>query len=274
PFPGSRKLARVLAHLLLPRPHSPVAVPTVFDFSLLIHPRWHTDVYYLGFYERGTLEVMSACLRPGDTFVDVGAHVGLMSLFAAQCVGPQGKVWAFEPVASLYELLQASIRINGFTQIEAFRYALGDREGEVPIFLGGSCPTLSKPEKHGAVEWVQLRSLDVVLGPQPPLVRMIKIDVEGYEEQVIRGASRLLASKRAPIVCLEYAPVTHSDGRDPLAVFQILKSLQPYRFFQLKKTKSTPSPLVACSAESLRKNDNVFAIPEYLLSELSPSLFG
>ncbi|MCS6917694.1 MAG: hypothetical protein NZM08_08435, partial [Chitinophagales bacterium] len=47
PFPGSRKLARVLAHLLLPRPHSPVAVPTVFDFSLLIHPRWHTDVYYL-----------------------------------------------------------------------------------------------------------------------------------------------------------------------------------------------------------------------------------
>lgn len=272
-FPGSRKLARLLSRLLLPPLRRPAPVSTRLGFELMVHPRWDTDVYYLGFYERGTLAVMKACLRAGDCFIDVGAHVGLMSLFAAQCVGTQGKVLAFEPVAELYDLLCQSISRNGFNQVHPFRYALGAQAERKLIFLTGSCPSLIAPEDVQEAEWIDVQPLDALLRESELPVRMMKMDVEGYELAVVQGARRLLSSDDAPVLCLEFNRAGQPPDTDPLAVFRLLQSWQDYRFFQLQKGKSTPSVLVAREPEHFQENDNVFAFTGRTLQTIPASLF-
>ncbi|MDW8394281.1 MAG: FkbM family methyltransferase, partial [Chitinophagales bacterium] len=231
-------------------------------------------VYYLGFYERGTLEVMSACLRPGDTFVDVGAHVGLMSLFAARCVGNSGRVLAVEPVSELHGLLQQSVQMNGFTQVRTLHCALGASHARLPISLAGSCPSLVTSAAGGETETVEVLPLDELLTEKDWPVRMVKIDVEGYELEVITGAQKLLQRHDAPLLCLEYNESMRGRASDPLAVFRLIESLNAYRFFQLEKTKATPSRLKACRPESFRKEDNVFACTEAMQHQLPQALFA
>jgi FkbM family methyltransferase len=168
-----------------------------------------------GLYELDTARVMRRLLRPGDHFVDGGANIGYLTMIGAQCVGPSGRVDAFEPQPDNRARLEANLRRNGLTdRVRVHAEALSDVAGTATIhrFAGdeGNHGTASLFAGEGAsatvsVEVPTLRLDDALSGTSPAL---IKLDVEGAESLVIKGMTGLLKAPRPPAVILEHNPET------------------------------------------------------------------
>lgn len=176
------------------------------------------DLY--GEYAEHEVAVFRSILRPGDVVVEVGANIGAQTLPLSRMVGPSGLVVAFEPQEMLFNLLSANLVLNGATNVRTRRMAVGSEAGaiRVPVLdprrsnnfgalgLGGW--------EHGAmVPLVTLDSIDL------PSCRLLKADVEGMEEAVLRGASGLIARHR-PILYVE------NDRRDrSAALIGLIRSM-------------------------------------------------
>jgi FkbM family methyltransferase len=159
-------------------------------------------------YEPAVTRAVEAVLRPGMTFLDVGANIGYFSLLAASCVGPSGKVFAFEPSQTNVKLLHASRVLNGFENVEVFPLAAG-REWELSFYdashsNGWVSPIASKPEDLLPRAVVLTAPLATIL-PADRRIDMIKIDVEGAEYQALQGARAILERDHPPIVS-EFSP--------------------------------------------------------------------
>lgn len=248
----------VVCRALLPPLRDRVQCPTMYGFDLVVRPTNGGHYYRCGFYEQGTMHVLSACLRPGDVFVDAGASVGQMSFHAARRVGPNGRVLAFEPAPERYEDLVTGIEINALDNVVPLRAGLAAASGEKLLCMRGS-PSMADQDRGGIPATV-MRLDDVLAAHGISRVRFVKIDVEGLEPDVLLGAARLLASPEPPIVCYEYGIYAH--GRP---VHEILGDR--YALFQLAGTAHRPSPLLEVTRDRLR-HDNVFAIPRELVTEI------
>ncbi|UFN50972.1 FkbM family methyltransferase [Roseomonas sp. OT10] len=165
-----------------------------------------------GSWEPAETDFILAVLEPGDGFIDVGANIGWFSVLAAQAVGPRGRVHAFEPRADLAGRLRQSIVDNGFEdRCRVEMIALGAEEGAIDLAWvpdernPGHSFIVPRSMPEGAVSLgrVPVRPLDA-LGLDGP-VRLIKIDVEGAEPLVLRGAQGLIARDR-PILLIELFP--------------------------------------------------------------------
>jgi FkbM family methyltransferase len=161
-------------------------------------------------YEQMLEAFYTGLLNPGDTCVDVGAHTGRHTFPMAHCVNPGGRILAFEPIpdiaAELRTKLSASPDISGMVKLT--QCALADVSGETNFTLVRSNPGYSGllPRHYDREEQtetirVTLCRLDDSLA-ETPTVRYIKIDCEGAELRVLRGASALLMRDR-PIVSFE-----------------------------------------------------------------------
>lgn len=144
-------------------------------------------------------------LRPGMNAVDVGANHGVFALTMARLVGPEGQVTAFEPGLEAQGLLERSIARNGLANLELVRAAVAEIPGEALLHDGnGSSEAASLAGGTGRPgRKVRVTTLDAEwsrLGCPP--VDFVKIDVEGFEGQVIAGAHRLLRDA-APLVMFE-----------------------------------------------------------------------
>jgi FkbM family methyltransferase len=163
-----------------------------------------------GQYEQDEVRFALGQLRSGDAAIDVGGHIGFFTMQMAAAVGPGGRVFAFEPFDSNADLLERSIAENNFGDRVRFqRAAVGAapgiarltfpvetlNSGGAYLLRDGSAPLAGNRTKDVPV--VALDSLDI---DRP--VRFIKMDVEGAEPQVLRGAARLLARDK-PIVLSE-----------------------------------------------------------------------
>lgn len=213
-FVGSVEFARAQSVRQRAAPAVQV-VPTVEGFRAHLDPADHAIGYALarsGSYEPAVSATVRALLRPGATFVDVGANIGWFSLLAASVVGPEGRVIAIEPNPRNVSLLELAAADNGYHNIQAFTVALAEGPGAVALETDGSngrvIPITGPPDRPvGASYVVGAEALDDVLaraGAQH--VDMMKMDVEGAEPMVLRGARRTLAESR-PVLVTEFHPV-------------------------------------------------------------------
>lgn len=154
--------------------------------------------------------LIAALLRPGDVFLDGGAHVGVFSLIAAAVVGPTGRVIACEPVPETMRLLEENVALNGFGWVEARNVALADGSGQRTLYSFGPASGVSSFAPATTIGshqvLVDVTTLDdVVKCCDPTRVRLVKLDLEGAEVRALRGATALLESRPDFLVEIEPA---------------------------------------------------------------------
>lgn len=191
------------------------------EFTIALDPAYRTqraihECLRSGYlYEKHTAEALIEVLGDGATFVDVGAHVGYYTLLARAAVGPNGRVFAFEPNPESYRRLIANIVLNGFGNVHAFNCAVGarndvlalhindDNEGESALWDVSKAREFPKTAVAPRRVAVSVTTLDEVgRGGTMNGLRAVKIDAEGWEEKVLAGAKLFLASyKPARVVC-------------------------------------------------------------------------
>jgi FkbM family methyltransferase len=188
-------------------------------------------------FERVIRRVYERVLQPGDTAVDVGAHSGKHTLPLALSVAPAGCVVAIEPIRKAFDVLEQRVRNAGLDGVVTVVHGcVSSAPGTatfsvIPDHLGWS----SLAPRHGVVNIVEVQvaqhTLDLLCANNST-IRFVKIDVEGAEPDVIKGASMILSRDR-PIVHVEVVPAALSAfGRSTADVADPLRE-HGYRIFDL-----------------------------------------
>jgi FkbM family methyltransferase len=182
-------------------------------------------------HEPWEAHLVSRVLRPGDVFIDIGAHVGFFTLIGAAGVGTTGHVYAFEPVPVNFSALERNVHRNGIRNVTLDRSAVTDHPGQVTLGLdaerlvGKSTGDFTIGGAYDAVEAPAV-SLDTYLeqiGESRP-VRLVKMDVEGLEPQVLTGAERTFAETPPDAILFEQnAELLRRRGHSANAVIERLK---------------------------------------------------
>jgi FkbM family methyltransferase len=173
--------------------------------------------YGTGANELPVQSALAGQLRPGMTFFDVGANVGFFTVIGARLVGPSGKVFAFEPVAQNAAHVRLNCRANRLENVQVIVGAVGDVSGEGTLmrarYSGGAVlESAGKPPDFLRAESTRILRLDDwVEAGTLPVPHAIKVDVEGAELQVLKGARETLA-RHFPAVIFEV------DGPDGTTV--------------------------------------------------------
>jgi FkbM family methyltransferase len=170
--------------------------------------RYHRYVsgYWLGIYEMHIQQTLSRELKEGDTFYDIGANAGFFSVLAGHLVGAQGCVVAFEPLPENIESIQEQFSLNTLSQCVLIPKAVGSSVGTASLILAhnnsmGKIASAEKPESGKDLK-VEITTLDEFIKSHP-VPDLVKIDVEGFETEVLAGAGELLNSAGAPKLLIE-----------------------------------------------------------------------
>lgn len=159
-----------------------------------------TGNIYCGLHEYVDMSFVLDTLKPGDLFVDIGANVGSYTVLASKVCG--ARTIAVEPDPGAAAALRRNIEVNGIAdRVQVVEAALGASAGTIDFTVGRDTMNRVAQPGDGAVRQVDIRTLDDVLGGEVP--RVIKIDVEGFEADVFRGAAATLADYRLQSIVTE-----------------------------------------------------------------------
>lgn len=206
-----------LKSFILPFPKSPVLKKIngiLFEFNFDYSGK--IKEMYFGNYQPIIPEILKKYLKKGDIFIDVGASIGYFSAIAAGYVGENGQVHSFEPAPEYFQKLDALSKMNSQYNIVVNQFALGEKEEFGKIYVEGPSdignntffPDLFNADiKKGKVVPVPVRRLDSYIKEKGlNNIKLIKIDVEGFEFPVLKGLSDYLAECSGagfcpPIIC-------------------------------------------------------------------------
>jgi FkbM family methyltransferase len=166
-------------------------------------------------YEPNVTSAMRPSIKPGDTFLDIGANIGYFTMMAAFVVGAAGKVIAVEPNPQNVQLICESAKANGLTNVSVYPLAASDRTAILEFFNHGSNGGVITETMRRTAEplWVELTNchffsqsvlLDDMLSTLDRL-DVVKIDIEAHEPEALRGMTGLI-SKHRPIIFTEFHP--------------------------------------------------------------------
>lgn len=176
------------------------------DYALL------TCLIEAGDLELGTRLLIQEYLAPGDTYIDIGANIGMHTLAAARAMQGKGKIIAFEPYGPTKAMLEKSVWINGFSDmVEIHQAAVSNVTGQQALYLGETSGHHSLFELEGsqesskpAVEVLLLRLDETIQATSK--VDLLKIDVEGAELEVLESAKTLIENNKDIALIVEFGP--------------------------------------------------------------------
>jgi FkbM family methyltransferase len=235
------------------------------------------EIAHRGTYELAEELFVKRIIRRGDWAIDVGANVGLFSLIIGQVVGPSGRVFAYEPNPLPASLLRRSLVMNWFQDRVVIREkGVGSEPARLqlrfsPGLLGGA--TFAKSENSGTFEGaaalvggeesvdVEVCTLDAEFPVDLP-IRFLKVDAEGFEHQVLRGAARLLERNCIDVLMLECAEDISGNNWDEYTAE--LKKIIDFGYQPHSLTKS--STLVPITFNdilyAIRERNIIFVCPD------------
>jgi FkbM family methyltransferase len=238
----SADLRRLRRHFA--RGGSPVVLTDSYDVRFVLY-EWELEavdeLLSKSFY-KPDFRAIAKLIGPGQTAIDVGANIGAHSIMMSRGVGPRGRVIAFEPVPSTAALMRENLALNRAQNVELVEAAVSDREGSVEMNVFDQ--RYSAWNSRGAVandgiapvETVEVRaeSLDAALGARGvDRVSFLKIDVEGFELEALKGAMGMLGSGAVESLSFEISQVPlEASGHESREVFQLLEAVG-YRAYKL-----------------------------------------
>lgn len=216
--------------------------------------------YVGGAYEPNEMHFIDQFLQPGMQFIDIGANEGIYSILAAARVGGAGKVWAIEPSSREFERLQQNIKVNDLQQIKSHRVAVSDHAGTASLKIAehehAGQNTLGEfiyQINSDGLEQVELTTLDILTNSGTRIrPDLIKIDVEGLEPQVLKGAVKTLRLAR-PVVMFEQLISSAQLPKD-MADFWQQENYRIYCFM--------PNGMIAENLPASHSVWNLLAVPE------------
>ena len=206
--------------------------------------RWQLDlnegidlsIFLLGAFERRTIRAYRKIVRAGDLVLDIGANVGAHTLPLARQVGPSGRVIAFEPTDFAFAKLSRNVALNPdlAERITLSRTMLVDAGETLPETLYASWPVhgqgVHPTLRARAMSTAQARAVTLdAFAADLPRIDFIKLDVDGHEARVLRGARAALGRFR-PTMIVELAPYTLDDAPGGDALDELLELLREARY--------------------------------------------
>jgi FkbM family methyltransferase len=200
------------------------------------------NALFLGDYEPGEIEFIRQMLKPGDSFLDIGANGGLYSIIASKVVGPKGQVYACEPSARERALLMHNININNIENITVLESAMSDKKGisHLAISKDGALNSLIKTQHPGQdIESYQQINTTTVDDTITELnirnLSIVKIDVEGAEKMVIEGARKTLRENPELSIIFESSSFnTYNYSYSPKELILFLQS-EGFQIFYINR---------------------------------------
>jgi FkbM family methyltransferase len=195
---------------------------------------------YEGFEQEET-DYLIKILKKGDVFVDIGTNIGLFSLMASKIVGEEGKVLCFEPAPITFSRLNENVKLNDFKNIDIRNLGLSDKQGELTFYIsnnGHDAWNSFAPSQDNKLEssiQVPVSTLDIeLINIDKNKIKLVKIDVEGWEKFVLFGGKDFLVSFN-PIVMVEFTEAnTFNAGYPVYEIYDIMQDLG-YVWYRISK---------------------------------------
>lgn len=217
-----------------------------------------------GNFELGERKLLERLLKKGDVFVDVGANIGLFTVIAGKCVGSDGKVLAVEPSLPTCEILESQIALNKLRNVEVCQVGISKESGELDLYQGTN--TNDPFNSFGTPIWegefkptkVPVRTFDSLVHErlQERPIRLVKIDTEGWECQVLAGGVVEFAKPDAPDLIIEFCEkALLASGSSCEALYQAVRG-HGYSTFVIHHENGT---LRSLPASEVFEYANIFA---------------
>lgn len=211
--------------------------------ALRLLPR---EAEYFGFFHLGAMNLYETnlirkILKPGDSFIDVGAYVdGWHSIVAAKAVGKSGHVYTFEPIPTFFRRLKDNMRLNNLKNVVLEMAAVSIKDGYRMFYENKASSSFyqkqARHNKAGRASGIKVRTvaLDSYLTKKRVRsLRFIKIDAEGAELEVLKGATKTLSSSKAPDLMIEIDDrYLRNGGSSEAELLSFLKNLG-YRAYSI-----------------------------------------
>lgn len=210
-------------------------------------------LYYWGAWEPNEAHVIRRMLKPGGTFLDVGANIGVFTLQAARVVGPSGHVIAIEATPDTAARLAANLKLNDARHVVVHQLAVSDKPGVVSInrrFAGNIGSNQISTTVVEGEETIPCSTIDALVGEQP--IDFVKMDIEGAELLAVRGMQKILARPNGPDVMLEVTPSwLPKFGGDADGLIDLFEA-NGYGYRQVGDRRLTP-----VDRDAIRRSDQI-----------------
>jgi FkbM family methyltransferase len=247
----------------------PGAVIQVGGNTLYLDPLDPLQLGARGEHDPMETSVYSEQVKPGQVVLDIGANIGYFTLQFASLVGPQGRVYAFEPMPTNFDLLSKNIRANEYSNIVAVRTAVGGRPGKGRLYLSQDSSgdhRVQTPNEPRASIPIDITSVDAFLESHPTMVDFVKMDIQGSEGAALLGMRRTISENPTMKMLVEFCPPPLREaGIDPRTFLSDL-SKGGFVLYHVDERKRTVKP--ANEVELLTRYDtgpegstNILCIP-------------
>jgi len=201
------------------------------------------STYFVGrYYDLENQLLLDALLKPGDTFIDVGANIGMTTLHGAKRVESRGKVIAFEPQPGCCKKVRRNLEINNLRHVQLHNVGLADKDAELTLKIpvGGTIMACFCQDGHnlkaGEEIVVPVRRGDDLVSGHIVGDLVIKIDVEGYELHALRGLQKTIEIHRPPIISEVSPYYLQRAGTDEQQLFDFFHAMN-YRAYEISSEK-------------------------------------
>lgn len=241
-FPGKERLSQWLSPS--PQLNSKLSGGIVWlsDEDIAIHTTADNfierNILTVGTYEDEINKVIRLSLKPGCVAIDIGANIGLQTLRMSQCVGQEGSVISFEPLEYLQKKFNRNIALNNVSNVKLLPYALSDAESTAEFRINTHNWNQGTFNISGTAEGDEMQKVEIKIADDLAEIKalnrldLIKIDVEGFEFNVLKGLRNTL-EKHRPRIIFEYdEKYWPANGQDIHQCYRFLHSLN-YNVYQI-----------------------------------------
>jgi FkbM family methyltransferase len=193
-----------------------------------------------GIWEPQVTALFQRILSAGDVCVDIGANAGYFTLLASRLVGPRGHIYAFEPAPKNYAQLTANLKLNEVSNVTALNVAAGAAEADGLLEDRSPGQAMRSMIRHGSVDVGSPSATAVPVRPVASVLesadrgrlRLVKVDVEGYEAEVLRGLEPVFEAGARPDVIVEVHAGRVDDAALVVAALCERYALKAYRLVE------------------------------------------